>query len=356
MGKIYRHIFVLIILFTLIPDISLKINAAEVKNDDKFYSRVRSESKCSNRTGMDKVRGILNIKHGMTVLDIGTGTGQGAYKLAEMVGKTGKVFATDIDVKCINYVRQQVRKRRIKNLYPVLVKKEGLDEFYGKHRYDLILIFHSSVVVFGSKSEYFKNLSKFLKEEGHLAIMMTKRSCIFSFRGFTDFEGFIKEISKEPENSLFYNILTSSTWKLIKQHSPKEKEILKNAVIKDLNSALKNIYFSKDFNFQENVSFTPNEIGFVNELLLYLNRKNFFNRPEETFKEKQKMRAMQLNYLLIFQRFRQYLKEDSVARHIINDEYEVEDKLKESGFKLENKTHDIFPFEVIFVFSGEKNN
>jgi cyclopropane fatty-acyl-phospholipid synthase-like methyltransferase len=90
----------------------------------------------------DKFLELLTIRPGMTILDIGTRTGQFAYFFAERLAGTGKVYATDIDEGCIRYVEEEAKRRGLDNLFPVLVKPEGVDEFYGRHRYDLIAFFH----------------------------------------------------------------------------------------------------------------------------------------------------------------------------------------------------------------------
>ena len=46
---------------------------------------------------IDALIRTLDLKPGMTILDIGAGSGQQSYKIAEALKGTGKVYAADID-------------------------------------------------------------------------------------------------------------------------------------------------------------------------------------------------------------------------------------------------------------------
>lgn len=53
----------------------------------------------------DEVMKVLGVKPGMTVVDIGTGTGYFLPHLSKAVGKEGKVLGLDISEKMLEYVR-----------------------------------------------------------------------------------------------------------------------------------------------------------------------------------------------------------------------------------------------------------
>src|SRR6185295_6636753 len=90
---------------------------------------------------IERVFGQLKIEPGMTILDIGAGTGQQAYILAERLKGSGKVYATDIDPLLVDYVNAQAKERGLSNLETAVVSIKGVDPFYAKHRYDLILLY-----------------------------------------------------------------------------------------------------------------------------------------------------------------------------------------------------------------------
>jgi len=58
----------------------------------------------------EKALSSLGIKAGMTVADIGCGTGFFSIPLASLVGKKGKVFAADISKEMLSDLRVKVKK------------------------------------------------------------------------------------------------------------------------------------------------------------------------------------------------------------------------------------------------------
>ena len=80
----------------------------------------------------------LRIKPGMDILDIGAGTGVFSFRFAEVLDNTGKVFATDISEEMIAFIKEKAAKFGYKNIYPVLVRSEGVDSFYKERSFDII--------------------------------------------------------------------------------------------------------------------------------------------------------------------------------------------------------------------------
>lgn len=68
----------------------------------------------------DLVLAALPLKPGMTVADIGAGTGYYARRMAERVGPTGVVYATDIQPEMLQLLEQEASARGIANIKPVL--------------------------------------------------------------------------------------------------------------------------------------------------------------------------------------------------------------------------------------------
>ncbi|MEM2759345.1 MAG: methyltransferase domain-containing protein [Nitrososphaerales archaeon] len=56
------------------------------------------------------------IKFGMQCLDLGCGTGNTTLLLADLVGKSGKVFGLDINENSINICKRKAAKKRFKNV------------------------------------------------------------------------------------------------------------------------------------------------------------------------------------------------------------------------------------------------
>lgn len=58
----------------------------------------------------------MNISPGMTVADIGAGTGYFEPHLSRAVGPTGKVLALDIEPDMVRYLRQRAEKEKLTNV------------------------------------------------------------------------------------------------------------------------------------------------------------------------------------------------------------------------------------------------
>ncbi len=63
-----------------------------------------------------KVIEALKLKPGDVVADIGAGSGYYAFRLAEKVGPTGKVLASDIQPEMLAIIRKRMKDRNIKNI------------------------------------------------------------------------------------------------------------------------------------------------------------------------------------------------------------------------------------------------
>lgn len=81
-----------------------------------------SGSQFSNETQRDsvgeaaKVMDLAEIKPGMTVADIGAGEGYYTVRLAEKVGRDGRVLASDIDRDVLNRLGQRIERERLDNV------------------------------------------------------------------------------------------------------------------------------------------------------------------------------------------------------------------------------------------------
>jgi ubiquinone/menaquinone biosynthesis C-methylase UbiE len=62
----------------------------------------------------------LDLKPGMTVADIGAGTGYHASRMAQLIGKNGKVFAVDIQREMLALLDKSMKSQNILNVVPVL--------------------------------------------------------------------------------------------------------------------------------------------------------------------------------------------------------------------------------------------
>lgn len=62
----------------------------------------------------------LDLKPGMTVADIGAGSGYMSVRMAKLVGAAGKVYAEDIQPQMIDLLKQRLEREKVANVVPVL--------------------------------------------------------------------------------------------------------------------------------------------------------------------------------------------------------------------------------------------
>jgi len=67
----------------------------------------------------DRVIADLGLGKGDVVADIGCGRGYFSFHLARAVGQEGTVYATEIDEKALESVRQRADKEKVQNIKPV---------------------------------------------------------------------------------------------------------------------------------------------------------------------------------------------------------------------------------------------
>ena len=62
----------------------------------------------------------LKLKPGMVVADIGAGSGYHTRRMAEVVGKTGTVYAVDVQPQMVQLISAFAREERFSNVKPIL--------------------------------------------------------------------------------------------------------------------------------------------------------------------------------------------------------------------------------------------
>jgi len=62
----------------------------------------------------------LQLKPGMVVADIGAGSGYHSRRMADVVGKTGKVYAVDVQPQMVQMLSAIAREERYSNVKPIL--------------------------------------------------------------------------------------------------------------------------------------------------------------------------------------------------------------------------------------------
>jgi len=145
----------------------------------------------------ERVIKSLAVQEGQTIADIGAGGGYFTLEFAGQVGNTGKVYAVDIKLRYLDFIKRQSKKRGLDNIVFVLatgdemkLPEAGLDLVFARN------VFHH----LHESAKYFQNLKRFLKPTGKVAIIEQKPKGRFSFVGmfkhYTSFDVILREMEK----------------------------------------------------------------------------------------------------------------------------------------------------------------
>ncbi|MFQ3593171.1 MAG: class I SAM-dependent methyltransferase [Gemmataceae bacterium] len=116
----------------------------------------------------DKLLKLLPIKPGMTVVDMGAGSGYHSFPIAKKVGSKGKVIAVDIQKEMLDIINRRKKALEVTNIETVLGKVD--DPQLQADSVDLILmvdVYHE----FSHPYEMTKKMVEALKPGGILAFV-----------------------------------------------------------------------------------------------------------------------------------------------------------------------------------------
>lgn len=81
---------------------------------------------------------ILDVKKGMKVLEVGSGSGYVLALLAELVGEDGKIFGTEMVKELIEFSEENLKNLEYKNIY--IFRSDGSEGLKDYSPYDRILV------------------------------------------------------------------------------------------------------------------------------------------------------------------------------------------------------------------------
>ena len=85
-----------------------------------------------------KLLSALNLQPGQTVADVGAGSGYLTWRLAQAVGPTGHVYATDIQAEMLTILRTNMTHRGVTNVIAVL--GHATDPQLPTNAFDLVIL------------------------------------------------------------------------------------------------------------------------------------------------------------------------------------------------------------------------
>ncbi|MCL2813397.1 MAG: methyltransferase domain-containing protein [Oscillospiraceae bacterium] len=131
-----------------------------------------------DRERWEKTRKILRklrIDYGLTIADVGCGSGYFTFKFANMVGSSGKVYGIEINSLHLDYLRKFVRNNKIKNVEIVESNSDGIG-LSPDVKADIVFscsLFHVLYAVFKEEDRFafMKSIKNTLNPDGALIIM-----------------------------------------------------------------------------------------------------------------------------------------------------------------------------------------
>jgi ubiquinone/menaquinone biosynthesis C-methylase UbiE len=110
----------------------------------------------------------LALRPGMTVADLGAGTGYFSRHLSAAVGPDGTVLAVEPEPKLLAYLRDRAEREKTANVVPILASPD--DPRLPRRSTDLVLVvdtFHH----IDDRIAYFRALRRVLRDGGRVAIV-----------------------------------------------------------------------------------------------------------------------------------------------------------------------------------------
>ncbi|HUR20804.1 MAG TPA: class I SAM-dependent methyltransferase [Vicinamibacterales bacterium] len=110
----------------------------------------------------------LRLKSGMTVADVGAGSGYYTVRLARAVGRTGQVYATDLQPGMLELIRARLTREKLGNV--TLIQGTATDPRLPDATFDMVLLVDVYHELSGPQ-EFIARLKKSLKPDGRLVLI-----------------------------------------------------------------------------------------------------------------------------------------------------------------------------------------
>ena len=116
----------------------------------------------------EAVLAMLAVGPGMTVADLGAGTGYFSVHLAKAVGPEGRVLAIDVEPKLVDYMKERAAKAQLAQIVPMLAAPD--DPRLPAQAVDLVLIVDTWHHI-DDRVHYLAKLAAGLKAGGSVAVV-----------------------------------------------------------------------------------------------------------------------------------------------------------------------------------------
>lgn len=115
-----------------------------------------------------KVMDVIGVKAGMAIGEAGAGRGYFTFKMAKRVGKTGKIYANDINPSVLKKIKQRMKRENVSNIQTVTGIVD--DPLFPEKQLDMVIM----VYVLHDLEKpilFLKNIIPYLKPGGTLVIL-----------------------------------------------------------------------------------------------------------------------------------------------------------------------------------------
>jgi ubiquinone/menaquinone biosynthesis C-methylase UbiE len=110
----------------------------------------------------------IGVLPGMTIAEVGAGSGRLAVKMARKVSDSGKVYANDIDPEAIRFMRKRIRREKINNM--VIIRGKVDDPLLPPGEIDIVYVVNT-YSYFEKPVRLMNNIIQALKADGRLVII-----------------------------------------------------------------------------------------------------------------------------------------------------------------------------------------
>jgi ubiquinone/menaquinone biosynthesis C-methylase UbiE len=116
----------------------------------------------------NRVLDEIGVASGNKIADVGCGIGYFSVRLAKKVGKSGMVYASDIDSGALAFLKEKTEAQNIQNLKIIQGKED--DPLLPSSVVDMVLIVNT-IHLIDRPSVYLSNLKSCLKPDGYIVII-----------------------------------------------------------------------------------------------------------------------------------------------------------------------------------------
>jgi len=157
----------IIVLLIIFLEVAFSTLSFSQKPENVLTPENANEARLNRLQPPEQVMDAIGVKPGMVVAEIGAGQGRYVVQLAVRVGKTGKVYAEDIDAGSLKHLEKRCKSWELENVEIIL--GDLTDPKLPENKLDIIFII-SAYHHFQDPVKLLHNARSSLKPDGILAI------------------------------------------------------------------------------------------------------------------------------------------------------------------------------------------